>query len=208
MDAAIARDADWKEEDAGKLGVWLFILSEILLFGAFLSAYIATRLGNPECALGVVVWPAADRLPGLALAALNTVILLTSSYAMVRAVRGAERGDRDAFRANLLATLGLGAAFLLVKGGEYALKIGHGYYPGSDFAKASPGMSIFLSYYFLLTMLHALHVIAGLVWNGVVLRASAAGATPALARKAEFAGLYWHFVDLVWVFLFPLLYLI
>lgn len=208
MDAAIAPHADWKEEDAGKLGVWLFILSEILLFGAFFSAYVATRLGNPECALGVVVWPQADRLPGLALAALNTVLLLTSSYTMVRSIRGAERGDLPAFRANLLATLGLGVAFLLVKGGEYSLKLHHGYYPGSDFAKASPGTSIFLSYYFLLTMLHALHVIAGLVWNGVVLRASAAGATPALARKAEFAGLYWHFVDLVWVFLFPLLYLI
>jgi cytochrome c oxidase subunit III len=208
MDAALAQDADWKEEDAGRLGVWLFILSEILLFGAFLSAYLATRLGNPECALGVVVWPEASRLPGLALAALNTAILLTSSYAVVRAVAGAERGDLAALRRGLWTALALGAAFLAVKGVEYSLKISHGWHPGSDFAKASPGMSIFLSYYYLLTMLHALHVVAGLAWFGVVLRAARGGVPGAVARKAEFAGLYWHFVDLVWVFLFPLLYLI
>jgi heme/copper-type cytochrome/quinol oxidase subunit 3 len=179
-----------------------------ILLPSDLSAYVATRLGNAECALGVSVWPEAGHLPGVAMAALNTLILLTSSWTMVRAITRAERGDADGFRANVKATIGLGLAFLAVKAAEYALKVSHGYYPGSDFAKASPGMSIFLSYYYLLTILHGLHVVAGLVWNGVVLRASAAGAGPALARKAEFAGLYWHFVDLVWVFLFPLLYLI
>jgi heme/copper-type cytochrome/quinol oxidase subunit 3 len=208
MQAASADVTEWQEEDAGRLGVWLFILSEILLFGAFLSAYIGTRLGNPECALGVVAWPEASRLPGLALASLNTVILLSSSYTMVRAITRAERGDAAGLRSNLVATLLLGGAFLAVKGVEYGLKISHGYFPGSEFAKASPGMSIFLSYYYLLTILHAVHVVAGLVWNGLVLRAAGAGATHAVARKAEFAGLYWHFVDVVWVFLFPLLYLI
>jgi cytochrome c oxidase subunit III len=208
MDAALAHSPDWKEEDAGRLGVWLFILSEILLFGAFLAAYVGTRLGNPECALGVPVWPEASRLPGLALASLNTLILLTSSYTMVRAISRAERGDLKGLRSNLVATLLLGGAFLAVKGVEYGLKISHGYFPGSEFAKASPGMSIFLSYYYLLTILHAVHVVAGLVWNGLVLRASSAGTSHAVARKAEFAGLYWHFVDVVWVFLFPLLYLI
>ena len=208
MDVAITTNADWREEDGGRVGLWLFILSEILLFGAFLASYIGTRLGNSECALGVVVWPDAGHLPGLALAALNTVILLTSSYTMVRAIARAERGDRAGFRANMAATIILGLGFLAVKSAEYALKVSHGYYPGSELAKASPGLSIFLSYYYGLTILHALHIVAGLIWNGVACYASADAPMPAVARRAEYAGLYWHFVDVVWVFLFPLLYLI
>lgn len=208
MDATLSADGDWNERDAGRIGLWLFILSEVLLFGAFLASYVATRLGNPECALGVVVWPEAGHVPGLALASLNTLVLLTSSYTMVRAISRAERGDRAGFRTNMAATMVLGAAFLAVKAGEYALKVSHGYYPGSELANASGGLSIFLSYYYGMTILHALHIVAGLVWNATALRASAAGAMEAVARKAEYAGLYWHFVDVVWVFLFPLLYLI
>lgn len=207
MEAALTTDG-WREEDGGRVGVWLFILSEILLFGAFLASYVGTRLGNPDCALGVTAWPEAGHLPGVTLAALNTLILLTSSYTMVRAIGRARRGDAAGFRSNLKVTMGLGVCFLLVKGAEYSLKISHGYYPGSELAKAAPGLSIFLSYYYLLTMLHALHVVAGLIWNGVALASASKTPMPAVARRAEFAGLYWHFVDVVWVFLFPLLYLI
>src|SRR3989344_4900319 len=136
MEAAINTGADWRGDEGGRVGLWLFILSEILLFGAFLASYIGTRLGNPECALGVVVWPEAGHLPGLAMAALNTLILLTSSYTMVRAISRAERGDRGGFRANMIATIALGAGFLVVKSAEYALKVSHGYYPGSELAQA------------------------------------------------------------------------
>jgi heme/copper-type cytochrome/quinol oxidase subunit 3 len=208
MEAAITTNADWREEDGGRVGLWLFILSEILLFGAFLASYVGTRLGNPDCALGVVVWPEAGHLPGLAMAALNTVILLTSSYTMVRAIARAERGDRAGFRANMIATIALGLGFVIVKSAEYALKISHGYYPGSELAKSNAGLSIFLSYYYALTLLHGLHIIAGLIWNGVALYASGDAPMSAVARRAEYAGLYWHFVDVAWVFLFPLLYLI
>jgi cytochrome c oxidase subunit III len=206
--AADAEGATWAESEVGRLGLWLFIGSEIMLFGAFFASYVSTRLGNAECALGVTAWPEAGHLPGLALAALNTVLLLTSSYTMVRAISGAERGNRARFRANLILTIALGACFLIVKSCEYALKGAHGYYPSSELALASPGLSIFLSYYYLLTILHCLHVVAGLVWNSVVLSAPPDMPTSALARKAEYAGLYWHFVDVIWVFLFPLLYLI
>src|SRR5688572_16813775 len=108
MDAAITMQADWREDEGGKVGLWLFILSEILLFGAFLASYVGTRIGNPDCALGVVAWPSAGHLPGLAMAALNTLVLLTSSYTMVRAISRAERGDRAGFRANMIATIALG----------------------------------------------------------------------------------------------------
>ncbi len=134
--AAHAEESSWSEADIGRLGLWLFLLSEIMLFGAFFASYVGTRLGNADCALGVSAWPEAGHLPGLALAALNTLLLLTSSYTMVRAISAAHRGNRPLFRANLLATTLLGAGFLAVKGCEYALKISHGYYPGSELAKA------------------------------------------------------------------------
>jgi heme/copper-type cytochrome/quinol oxidase subunit 3 len=209
MDAtAHAAGGEHGEMNVGRVGLWLFILSEILLFGAFLAAYISTRLGSGECALGVTAWPEAGHMPGLTLATLNTLILLTSSYTMVRAIARAEKGDRAGFRKLLIATIALGCGFLVVKSAEYALKISFGYYPGSDVAKASAGLSIFLSYYYAMTILHGLHVVAGLVWNLVVLSAGRNAPMPTVARKAEYAGLYWHFVDVVWVFLFPLLYLI
>jgi cytochrome c oxidase subunit III len=210
MEAVLqAQDSvDWREEDGGKVGIWLFIVSEILLFGAFLASYLSTRLGREDCALGIVAWPEAGHMPGLTMAAVNTVLLLTSSYTMVRAIRASERADLGAFRRNLAITMGLGAAFLVVKAFEYRLKVSLGYYPGSELATANAGLSIFLSYYYLLTLLHGLHVVAGLVWNGAVWSGAARLSAPALARKAELAGLYWHFVDVVWVFLFPLLYLI
>ena len=206
--AASAEDVAWPEPEIGKLGLWLFLVSEVMLFGAFFASYLSTRLGNAECALGVSAWPEAGHLPGLALASLNTFLLLTSSYTMVRAIGGAERGNPARFRSNLLATIALGGAFLIVKGCEYALKVSHGYYPGSELAKANAGLAIFLSYYYLMTSLHGLHVVAGLVWNLVVLAAPEDAPTELVARKAECAGLYWHFVDVIWVFLFPLFYLI
>lgn len=210
MDGTLSADASqWREEDGGHVGLWLFILSEIMLFGAFLASYVSTRLGNADCALGTVAWPEAGHMPGLTMAAFNTFILLTSSYTMVRAVSRAARGDRAGFRRNMIATMGFGAAFLVVKGFEYALKISYGYYPGSDVAKANPGLSIFLSYYYLLTILHGLHIVAGLAWNFVALSSAGNEADMArVARKAEYAGIYWHFIDVIWVFLFPLLYLI
>ena len=135
LDATALPQAE--EAHAAGVGIWLFISSEILLFGAFLASYVATRLGNPECALGVTAWPQTGHLPGLALAALNTVILLTSSYTMASAVSAAATGARDATRRLLLSTIVLGAAFLVVKSAEYALKISLGYYPKSELVQAS-----------------------------------------------------------------------
>jgi cytochrome c oxidase subunit 3 len=195
--------------DIGQIGIWLFILSEIMLFGGFLSSYFMLRWGSTVCAIGAPAWPAEGYTGGLALATVNTLVLITSSYTMVRAVLASEKKDGAGFSRFMGATIGLGILFLCVKAGEYALKIHHGYYPRSPFMEATPGLNIFISFYFVLTGFHLLHVIIGVLWNGFLMKTAAKRInSPAFARKVEYAGLYWHFVDVVWVFLFPLFYLI
>jgi cytochrome c oxidase subunit 3 len=195
--------------DIGQIGIWIFILSEIMLFGGFLVSYFMLRYGSSVCAIGVPAWPKEGYTLGLALATTNTLILISSSYTMVRSVFAAEKRDEKAFSRFMGLTIFLGLLFLCVKGGEYALKIDHGYYPRSPFMEASPGLNIFISFYFALTGFHGLHVVIGILWNWLLKRsAHKRMASPAFARKVEYAGLYWHFVDVVWVFLFPLFYLI
>lgn len=198
------------EEPAdGKLALWLFILSEVMLFGGFLSSYFMLRLGSPVCGLGVPAWPRAGYTGGLFLATLNTLILITSSFTAVRALGSARRADRRGLSSHLLATVLLGAAFLAVKAFEYAAKIHHGYGPGGALVQATPGLGIFISFYFALTGLHALHVVAGMAWNFLLWRAGRRVVlNEAFGNKVEYAALYWHFVDVVWVFLYPLFYLI
>lgn len=194
-------------EDPGKLGLWLFLLSEILLFGGFFAAYFMTRWGSDVCRLGAPAWPEGSAKTTMLLAALNTVILITSSYTVVRALLAAKRARLDAFRANMGATVALALAFLVVKGFEYSIKVHHGFTPGGAFALANPGYRVFFSYYFLMTGLHGVHVVVGMIWNSLLMLSKEQG-TAAFPRKVEFAALYWHFVDLVWVFLFPLFYLV
>lgn len=201
---AVALD---EREDPGKLGLWLFLLSEVLLFGGLFASYFMTRWGSDVCRLGAPAWPQGTGHATLLLAALNTVVLISSSYTAVRAVSAARRFDDAAFGRNMTATVLLGLAFLAVKGCEYAAKVHHGFTPSSEFALANPGYRVFFSYYFLMTGLHGVHVVVGLLWNTLMLRSAERG-NPAFARKVEFAGLYWHFVDVVWVFLFPLFYLV
>lgn len=208
MDAALQHGAVGDErEDPGKLGLWLFLVSELLLFGGFFAAYFMTRWGSDVCRLGAPAWPEGTAKTTLLLAALNTVILITSSYTVVRALSAARRARMDAFRANMGATVALAAAFLVVKGFEYSIKVGHGFTPGGEFALANPGYRVFFSYYFLMTGLHGVHVAAGMVWNSLLMASREIGSA-AFPRKVEFAALYWHFVDVVWVFLFPLFYLV
>ncbi len=208
-DYVIEKSSSWDEVDVGKLGLYLFLLSEIMLFGAFLASYVMIRWGSSVCALGAPAWPKAGYTGGLSLALFNTVVLITSSWTMVRAFSASLRKEESSFRNNLLLTILLGFLFLLIKIFEYGTKIHHGYYPGSSFMLANPGLTIFVSFYFALTGLHAVHVLAGVLWNLFLFRSSkVTGLTDRFARKMEYAGLYWHFVDIVWVFLFPLLYLI
>lgn len=194
--------------DIGRYGMWFFILSEIMLFGAFIAAYVMLRWGSTVCALGAPAWPKAGYLGGLTLATLNTLLLITSSFTMVRAVLASEEKNNVAFRRFMGATLLLGLGFLAVKIFEYYLKIHHGYYPRSEFMEATPGLNIFISFYFVLTGFHGLHVLIGVLWNYFLFKRGKGALDERFGRKVEYAGLYWHFVDAVWVFMFPLFYLV
>jgi heme/copper-type cytochrome/quinol oxidase subunit 3 len=192
-----------------KLGIWLFLASEVMLFGSLFSAYALLRSG-------AVSWPDQSAVVSVPLATLNTIILISSSVTMVLAwaslaphragVRGGDPATAvrrvDRYRVFMGLTLLLGAAFLTVKAIEYSDKLAHGLVPGTD---------NFLGLYFTMTGLHALHVVAGMVVNAYLLGPGVRmwrSEPERFTNRVEIAGIYWHFVDVVWIFLFPVLYLL
>jgi heme/copper-type cytochrome/quinol oxidase subunit 3 len=178
-----------------KLGIWLFLASEVMLFASFFSSYALLRSGAPT-------WPDQSAVLSVPLATLNTVILITSSVTMVLSWVAAKARRFDQFRLHMGLTLALGGGFLVVKGFEYADKFAHGLVPATD---------NFLALYFMMTGVHALHVVAGMVVNAYLLWPGARMSRSDPERftnRVEVAGLYWHFVDVVWIFLFPVLYLL
>ena len=187
-----------------KLGVWLFLASEVMLFGGLFSAYVFLRIGAPAWPgeiLGTEYLRAADVL-NVPLATLNTMILIGSSVTMVMAWASLMLHRLDRYRLYMGATVGLGLAFLVVKAFEYGSKFSHGLFPEE---------STFLAIYFVLTGLHGLHVIGGIVVNAYFLGPGIKmwkTAPKQFTNRIEIAGLYWHFVDLVWIFLFPTIYLL
>ncbi len=177
-----------------KLGIWLFLASEVMLFGALFSSYVLLRVGAPE-------WPRGATVLSVPLATLNTVVLITSSVTMVMAWASLKMGTFGEYRLYMGSTIALALAFLVVKVFEYGHHIQAGEYPSQ---------STFLAIYFTLTGLHGLHVIGGIVANSCLLGAGSGMWLREPARftnRVEIAGLYWHFVDVVWIFLFPVLYL-
>ena len=176
---------------SGKVGVWWFLASEIPVFGGLIASYIVVRLGSSG-------WSEASNHLNFSLALVNTFVLLTSSLTMVLAFAAVEDRKPKRLHINLLLTLLLGVTFLVIKGFEYAGEISHGF---------TPGAGIFWSFYYGMTGLHALHVLGGIVVNLVLLVAALRDTLRPNEQRVELAGLYWHFVDIVWIFLFPLLYL-
>ena len=178
-----------------KLGIWLFLASEVMLFGSLFSAYALLRTGAPS-------WPDQSAVLSVPFATLNTVILISSSITMVLAWVGARAGMLSRFRLYMGLTLLLGAGFMVVKGIEYADKFSHGLVPSTD---------NFLGLYFTMTGIHAIHVLAGMIVNAYYLGPGAAMFRTDPVRftnRIEIAGIYWHFVDVIWIFLFPVLYLL
>ena len=178
-----------------KLGIWLFLASEVMLFGGLFSAYVLLRTSNAD----FMMYQDYLNIP---LATLNTAILITSSVTMVMSWVSLKLKDLDKFKIYLSLTLLCSFGFLIVKYFEYSAKFAHGYIPA---------YSTSLACYFTMTGLHVLHVIGGIVvflyligpgikmWNSEPER---------FTNRIEVVGLYWHFVDLVWIFLFPALYLL
>ena len=182
------------EFEKARLGMWLFLASEIMMFGAFIAAY-------------VVLWTSAPGGEGTAfdkhalswqIACFNTAVLILSSFTMVKSVHAISKGNRGKCEDYMIATAALGALFLVVKGYEYSLKFEHG---------IGPDTNVFYGCYFLMTGFHGIHVLVGvilLIWCAFYVKRMDQHHYAVVENLA----LYWHFVDLVWVFLFPIVYLL
>lgn len=178
-----------------KLGVWLFLASEVMLFGALFSALILLRTGAAS-------WPHGYDVLNVPLATINTMVLITSSVSMVMSWAALRLGDFGKYRRWMGLTFLLGLAFMVIKTFEYAAKFEHHLYPSHD---------NFMATYFTLTGLHGLHVVGGMIVIAYFLGPGAKmwkTEPERFTNRVEVIGLYWHFVDLVWIFLFPTLYLL
>ncbi len=179
--------------ESGKLGMWVFLASEVMFFAGLLSAYIVLRVAHPA-------WPGSGGHLSVPIGTANTLILICSSMTMALSVGAAAQRDAGRTRLFLILTILLGLTFLGVKGFEYEAKFHHG---------IGPSTNIFWSCYFTLTALHGFHVLIGALANLWVL---AQTGNPRFwsekSQLVELSGLYWHFVDIVWIFLFPLIYLL
>lgn len=192
--------------DAAKIGMWLFLVTEILLFGGLFVGYGIMHGKFPEA------FASAHHHLDRNLGALNTVVLLVSSFTMVLAVAAARAGKQKHLAALLGGTIALAGVFLVVKYFEYMHKIHEGLLPGKFYAyqgESLPGEFIFFSFYFMMTGLHGIHVIVGIAliaW--LLVRALRGRFSPRYYTPVDLTGLYWHLVDMIWIFLFPLFYLI
>lgn len=202
--------ADLKQQKAtSTFGMWIFLVTEIMFFGGMFTAYLVYRLSYYNA------WVAGSQTMEIRLGAINTAVLICSSLTMVMAVHFAKLGNRRLTAVFLILTLALGFAFLGVKAVEYHGHWVHHEVPGPNFHFEHVGnydprqVSMFFSLYFAMTGMHALHMIIGaglLIW---LLIANGRGRfSTEYNSPVEMVGLYWHFVDLVWIYLFPLLYLI
>ncbi len=178
-----------------KFGIWLFLASEVMLFGALFSSLILLRTGAES-------WPNAQEILNVPLATLNTLVLIGSSVTMVMSWAALKLGRFSRYRLWMGLTIICAFGFMVIKAIEYSTKFGHHLYPSTN---------NFLAIYFTMTGLHALHVIGGLIVNGYLWGPGAKmwkTEPERFTNRVEVAGLYWHFVDLVWIFLFPTLYLL
>jgi cytochrome c oxidase subunit III len=195
-----------QQREASTLGMWIFLVTEILFFGGLFAAYIVYRTWYFEA------FAAGSHHLDLTLGTVNTVVLIGSSLTMALAVFGAETGRQKMITIFLALTVVLGLVFLGIKAVEYSHKIEEGLLPGVGFVfhDANPQHAqIYFSLYFMMTGLHAIHMIIGIGILGTLLVLAWLGwFSPEWHSPVEVAGLYWHFVDIVWIFLFPLLYLI
>ena len=179
-----------------KLGIWLFLASEVMLFGGLFSAFVLLRVGSPE-------WPPSGETHiNIPLATLNTFNLILSSWTIIKSWISLKENNFQGFKKYMGITLLCSLLFLVIKYFEYSAKFHHGIFPSTD---------NFFGIYFTLTGLHGLHVIGGIIVNFYLWGPGGKmwiKEPERFTNRVEVAGLYWHFVDLVWIFLFPTLYLL
>ncbi|MDE2957069.1 MAG: cytochrome c oxidase subunit 3 family protein [Bacteroidota bacterium] len=197
--------------DAAKMGMWLFLVTEILLFSGMFVAYAVYRAWHPE------VFAHASELLDWRLGGLNTLVLLASSFTVALSIHFVQKGQNRKVVVLLLITLLCVAIFMVIKYFEYTGKFAHGIFPGAGYAPHGeayaeydiPFAPQFFSIYFIMTGIHGVHVLVGMglfVW--LVTRVVRGHFSSAWYTPVELTGLYWHLVDIIWIFLFPLLYLI
>lgn len=195
-----------QQRETAKIGMWVFLLTEILLFGGLFGFYVFYRAWNPE------MFYNAHKSLNVTLGTINTLVLITSSLTIALAIRNMQLGKRNQTIIFLSSTIGLALTFLTIKYFEYAEHYHLGELPGKfyhahDIAGTNP--HIFFSVYFTMTGLHAIHVIAGTaVITWMLIRTIRHDFSKDYYNPLEVTGLYWHLVDIIWIFLYPLLYLI
>ncbi len=197
--------------DASKMGMWLFLVTEVLLFSGMFVAYTVYRVWHPE------VFYEVSYLLDWRLGGLNTLVLLASSLTVALSIHYIQKGNQRALIINLLITLGCAFIFLIVKYFEYTAKFDAGIFPGAGYAPSGEGYDSFaglayapqfFSIYFVMTGIHGFHVLVGIgVFIWILIRALRGEFSAEYYTPVELTGLYWHLVDIIWIFLFPLLYL-
>lgn len=194
--------------DAAKLGMWMFLITEILLFSGMFVAYAVYRSWHPEA------FAIASTELDWVMGGVNTVVLLASSFTIALSIHYAQKNDRKKLVWLLTTTLVLAGVFLVIKYFEYTAKFSHGIYLGEAFhphdaALMAPFVKQFFSIYFVMTGIHGVHVVIGMgIIGWLIYKASKGAFNSEWYTPVELTGLYWHLVDIIWIFLFPLLYLI
>ena len=194
-----------QQHEASWLGMWVFLATEVMFFGGMFLGYTLYRSAYPQAFAG-----ASNHLD-IWLGTVNTAVLICSSFTMALAVRAAQLGQRKPVIIFLLLTIVLGTVFLGIKFTEYYAKFAEHLVPGRAFTYAGPAAAaqIFFSFYFAMTGMHALHMIIGIgLLASLIVKTARGRFSAGYYTPVELVGLYWHFVDIVWIFLFPLLYLV
>jgi cytochrome c oxidase subunit III len=200
-------DTAAQQKDAATVGMWVFLITEIMFFGGVFTAYTVYRRLYPQAfAIG-------SNSLSAAIGAVNTAVLLCSSFTMVLAVRAGQLGRRNLIVLFLILTLALGCVFLGIKAYEWNEKFELHHVPGASFYfEGAPNQGqtqLFFSLYFAMTGLHALHMVIGVgLLSVLILRTRQGRYSADYFTPIDITGLYWHFVDIIWIFLFPLLYLV
>ncbi len=198
-----------QQHETGTLGMWAFLLTEVLFFGGMFGAYAVYRWSYP------LDFQAASARLNVDLGGINTIVLICSSLTMALGVYAAQKGSKNGIILGLVSTMLFGSVFLIVKYFEYKEKWEHHLIPGPNFDFGHMGNPVlgheqlYFALYFAMTGMHALHMVVGMVimcW--MIKKAHRGDFTPEHYPLVENFGLYWHFVDIVWIFLFPLLYLV